>query len=488
MGISRKQYRLLAQASLTKQGAKMMLERAGDEPSPDLAYDKIATVIQGGINEYTETPKANDGVKPIEPEVSESQPKKTRTPKSTAKKELQERIELNYRKFEDMETLQKAIREEVGVKYVSLNDFGVERANQYAEGIYDMVKKFPTLRDHIKFFGGMKSFYQNLKNDIDTLDQIKTDVEYSDGSQQQNRLDYYKSKLTNPLSLEVYDQISSGPLTKDWEKAIATTAVLSWLKRRMDENLNRYSSSGSKIIDTLGGQFYVFSKNKGSGMMAGRPPVKEKSGFDGVTFNDVAPLKDSYVQASLTHNLSPVIAKYPEKFDKYIASHELSHVLDMKLLRDYQARAGVRGNVASGNMFAEIQLLGADPFDISQTSNLSAIIKKNMPTKEQIFEINKRFYNFELAKAKQNNYAISSLNYYEEKLLSDYDDYIEHGRVSPNSTLAKLVTRHYVGEYANKNVAELFAESLATVMIDEQPNQFVKDIVNAVIGPGGYTL
>jgi hypothetical protein len=25
-------------------------------------------------------------------------------------------------------------------------------------------------------------------------------------------------------------------------------------------------------------------------------------------------------------------------------------------------------------------------------------------------------------------------------------------------------------------------------MIDEQPSQFAKDIVNAVIGPGGYTI
>jgi len=486
MGISRKQYRLLAQAGMTKQGAKMLLDSAGDEKDPTTAYDKIATVLAGGVAHSTLT-YADDGVKPIEKEISETQPKKTRTPRATAKKELKERIELNYRKFEDVESIEKALREEIGVKYVSLQEFGTEKANQYAEGIYDMVKKFPNLRDHIKYFSGMKSFFKNLDSDLGILDTVKETV-LKESKLPENKEELL-NKLSNPLSKEIFQNMSKDIFSKDWDRAMATSAVLNYLKEDMEESLNRTNQrTGKKVIDTLGGRFYVFTKEDGlNAFFDVRPKVKDREGFDGVVFNDVADLEGLYVPGAEMNKMSPTIAKYPDKLNKYLATHELSHILDMKLLREYGERQGKRSNVAEGRLWSNRQLLGISTLEpgVSRT-NLDEIVIKNMPTKEQLVKQAKKYYNTIMLENQGQNVSIDKFEVYEKNILTEFDNFQQNGKVG--SFLKRLTVREYVGDYANKNIEELFAESLAQVMIDEQPSQFAKDIVNAVIGPGGYTI
>jgi hypothetical protein len=87
MGISKKQFTLAAKAGLTREQAARFIGTAGQEPSPTEAYEKVGQLLKGRtpaqamkqveptLNKPEPKASALAGIKPIEPEVSQAQPK-----------------------------------------------------------------------------------------------------------------------------------------------------------------------------------------------------------------------------------------------------------------------------------------------------------------------------------------------------------------------------------------------------------------------------
>lgn len=97
MGISKKQFTLAAKAGLTREQASRFIGTAGQEPSPTEAYDKVGQLLKGRtpgqamkqvkpeLKKPDPKPSALAGIKPIDPEVSKSQPpEETKTEAATA--------------------------------------------------------------------------------------------------------------------------------------------------------------------------------------------------------------------------------------------------------------------------------------------------------------------------------------------------------------------------------------------------------------------
>lgn len=97
MGISKKQFTLAAKAGLTREQASRFIGTAGQEPSPTEAYDKVGQLLKGRtpaqamkqvqpeLKKPDPKPSALAGIKPIDPEVSKSQPpEETKTEATTA--------------------------------------------------------------------------------------------------------------------------------------------------------------------------------------------------------------------------------------------------------------------------------------------------------------------------------------------------------------------------------------------------------------------
>lgn len=70
MGISKKQFAIIAKAGQSRGQALKFLEQAGREPSPSEAFDKVGELLKG-----RDVASAMEGVKPIDKEISETQPK-----------------------------------------------------------------------------------------------------------------------------------------------------------------------------------------------------------------------------------------------------------------------------------------------------------------------------------------------------------------------------------------------------------------------------
>jgi hypothetical protein len=105
MGISKKQFTLAAKAGLTREQASRFIGTAGQEPSPTEAYDKVGQLLKGrtpgqAMNQIKPELKkpepassAKAGIKPIEPEVSATQPPEQPKVDATSAQELIKPVE-----------------------------------------------------------------------------------------------------------------------------------------------------------------------------------------------------------------------------------------------------------------------------------------------------------------------------------------------------------------------------------------------------------
>jgi hypothetical protein len=105
MGISKKQFTLAAKAGLTREQASRFISTAGQEPSPTEAYDKVGQLLKGrtpgqAMNQIKPELKkpepassAKAGIKPIEPEVSATQPPEQPKVDATSAQELIKPVE-----------------------------------------------------------------------------------------------------------------------------------------------------------------------------------------------------------------------------------------------------------------------------------------------------------------------------------------------------------------------------------------------------------
>ena len=194
MGISKKQFTLAAKAGLTREQAARFIGTAGQEPSPTEAYDKVGQLLKGRtpgqaikqvqpeFNKPTPKPSALTGIKPIEPEVSKSQPleqpktvatnvgemiKPVEQPKKFEKRVISQKIPEKYRnnenwkKFEELDLGQQDPKSNT---IFSLFDKGDNPFEQFGASFY-----YSTDGDYMRSSGTFVELSIKDKSNVETI-------------------------------------------------------------------------------------------------------------------------------------------------------------------------------------------------------------------------------------------------------------------------------------------------------------------------------
>lgn len=295
MGISRKQFALLARAAGSKQGAKILLDNAANEKDPTAAYDKIKQALEGGTPNVS---RANEAIKPIDEATSDSQPSSSaKVESASAIKQIEQKYK--YEKFENIKDGEKFLNKTLKIPAVSLKGFEIDEANQIVEAFSEVYNRFPELEGFMNFTGSIFDVSRKLFTDSEIL--LTLDGTFSP---------------TTDLGKEI-EKVLFNNYAKESEKARSMA-----LAHIMNAAGRKFMDIAQKRSDEVGGMFVYTDVSKTF-------RLKNKLGFAGLMLNDRDKnYKKTYTRISEEGFGNPVFKEDPKQTMKIIALHELGHLID----------------------------------------------------------------------------------------------------------------------------------------------------------------